>query len=107
MKTFVGLADCYGIESLFQVGETHIRGKQKQDLSMLNLRAEANRQRHALVFKVRLTDESAEMVEKLLEEQKSRRALLMVKRLAKKVWIHRGQEKSWKLIPNPKLDPYG
>jgi len=50
MKTFIGIADCYGIESFLP-----LEGNEKQ-LGFLVMRAGANRQRHALVYQVELDD---------------------------------------------------
>ena len=96
-KTLMGLADCYGIEYF---------GIENELPAWLPLRAKLNRQRHALIFQVDMTEAQAEAVIARLNEGQYDLALEEVKR-CEGVGIEQDMVPSWELIPNPSLDPYG
>lgn len=99
--TRVGIADAHGIES-YELAEK----VDNSTVNMLGIRAMANRQRHALVFRVEMSAKDDEKVMALLKSANWQDALNLVKAKNKKVEISRGCEKSWELIPNPALDPW-
>lgn len=101
LKTYIGVADCHGIESMTLKEETTA-----QDIMHRIIRADANRQRHAVYFEADLCDESYKIVNELLEEQDYTLALYWLKRLGH-VMSPKTHAKSWELIPDSKLDPYG
>jgi len=59
MKTYVGIADAHGVESFMD-------GKKGKVPVVLKLRANANRQRHALIYQMQLSDQDRSEVEGLL-----------------------------------------
>jgi len=93
-----GVADCYGIESF--------RPYRKSASYFLFLRAEANRHRHAVYYEAEVSEEDVRKIENLLKGQKYEEALKYLKKNGI-ITIPRRHLKSWKLIPNPELDPYG
>lgn len=117
---YYGLADCRGIESFvhdvdeaiasmfLEDGETE---RIKSNQFALAMRAMANPQRFAVVYRVLLPVEVAREVEKDLENGKYMEALNRVKKGAKVVELgtyattKSAAEKRWKMIPNPDLDP--
>ena len=102
LKRF-GIADCYGIESYLDVKE------KEKTLNYMVMRARANRQRHAVVYEVEVTEEVNKKVQKLLRVKNWAMALVALKENALVVSVAKGagMEKSWGMIPNPELDPYG
>jgi hypothetical protein len=103
IKEYCGIADCYGIESF---AEYPIK-----NAAVLEIRATSNRQRHAVVYVVRLNDVDAEYVRGYIADEKYARALDKLKNCAinGQVLLSGGgnTKTSWDLIPNPKLDPWG
>lgn len=98
---WIGLADCYGIESFIPEKEA------KERLFLLKVRAMANRHRHAVVYRVEPSKEKAKKIEKLLKEGKYEEALHILKAIPDiEIMKERGMAKSWGLIPNKDLDPY-
>jgi len=105
MKYF-GIADAHGIESF-------IKGDPREEehsgtIMMLHLRASANRHRHAVVFVVELSEDVADDIETDMERGRYFDALVNLKSSIKILELLKlpGAEKSWRLIPNPDLDPY-
>ena len=133
-KWYVGLADCHGVESFIEepFDEEHLSGVDRlhdlglvdteaptrkditkdynQQLHMLSLRAMHNSQRHPVVYRVLLSEDSANLIQNLIDSQDYKKALITIKNLALETQLARGQggnlEKRWKMIPNPKLDPF-
>lgn len=73
------------------------------------LRANANRQRHAVVYQVELSVDDAKVIDDLIDKGEYPEALIEVKNRAKSISLARnivGAEKSWKMIPNADLDPF-
>lgn len=121
--TIVGLADCHGIESMHLESDKHL------NIQHLSLRAGANAQRHAVVFKAILSKAMYDFVLHLCKvKQNHAGALKVLKNSANKengvripddfggVWCDdtelflgapiNASRNNWKLIPNPNLDPY-
>ena len=100
-KTFVGIADCHGIE--------YFQGKDEPRTIPLEVRAAMFRQRHALYYEVDLTGEQEGLVREMLEKKEFSEALLYLKTIAKGVALkpEKAMVESLKLIPDPKLDPFG
>ena len=106
MKEYVGIADCHGIESFVPIDNLT-----KEDLMMMYIRCESNAQRHALVFKVKLSAEQHRRVQALLNKCSYILAFKLIKELnsdgkIKHMEISTGKEHLYNRIPNPKLDPY-
>jgi hypothetical protein len=109
---FYGIADAHGIESFRPVEfnfETDGLQIDPRELSIMILRANANRQRHAVVYQVELAVDDAKIVDDLIDAGEYQEALIEIKNRAKSVALAKnitGAEKSWKMIPNPDLDPF-
>ena len=118
-KEYVGVADCHGVESFYPI--------ENADLSMLTMRAFANDQRHAVVYKITLNEAQVEEVTDELETAKYSEVgdgTYHYKQIVRKfkTWsdnetVTKGlgyppanlmvsNKKMWKKIPNSKLDPW-
>lgn len=109
--TFYGIADAHGLESFKHIpfrSEVEGFSIDPKELSVLGFRAEANRHRHAVVFQTEISKDDAQMVLSLFQKGDYIQALQELKDRAESVSLMRspGAEKSWKMIPNPDLDPY-
>lgn len=108
--TRIGVADCHGIESYNPEPVEPVSEEQKNAFFIMKLRATSNRQRHAVVFRAELTAELDEQVKAYLKEGMWESALALLKQNALKVSFPecstKSYEKSWRLIPNPDLDPW-
>ena len=118
---YYGIADCHGIESfVLDVDEsvreiffTNEENKQKtsQQFAMC-LRAQANQQRHAVVYRALIPEGKDDEIEKTIKAGDYARGLQLVKEYATEVMVgtygttKKAAEKNWKMIPNPDLDPY-
>jgi len=103
MKEMVGIADAHGLESFLPVEGN------EETMFMLSIRASANRHRHAVVYKVKVDKEAEKAVNEQIKKNDFIKALKVLKENAVDVELMRGQgnvEKSWGMIPNPKLDPW-
>jgi len=128
---WIGLADCNGIESFIQepdmsdaddadrlaelgLDEPGAGNEMRKDwsntVSMLQMRARTNSQRHAVVYRVKLNTEDSDQIEELLRDSEYTTALDILKREALVTQLARGtgvnSEKAWNMIPNPDLDPF-
>lgn len=113
---FYGIADSRGLESFLPVTPKMENGEFRginidnhtKEISMLTLRAGANRHRHAVVFLADVEAEVAGEILDLLDSGEYEEALIYLKDNANEISLARspGAEKSWKLIPNPDLDPF-
>jgi hypothetical protein len=114
---YVGIADAHGLESFISLPEkaleSELAGQNGNEsihylVSMLNIRAMANRHRHAVVYRVEIDDADAAAVKFLLDGGRYAEALNKLKKCAKEVEVGKqpGMKKSWRMIPNPSLDPY-
>ena len=101
MKTktleYGGVADAHGIESFIPFDKlTHLH----------EIRAVANRHRHAVIYKVEITQEVLCEVNELMESGEYKAALIYLKGFALQIGVEPDFLKSWDMIPNPDLDPY-
>lgn len=96
MSEYVGIADCHGIESFTPAEEVNI--------AMLRIRAMANRQRLAVLYRADLTEKKKEAIERLLGKEEYQLALKILQ--TEELEIEEGLEEFWKTIPNPELDPW-
>jgi hypothetical protein len=129
---YYGIADCHGIESfkkepdlqraermdkLKAIGLSDKGGEEEPEkkqyggnLGMMIMRCKFNSQRHPVVYRVKLSDEAAMIIDEMIEDGDYADALIFMKDAAEETQIARGQgvniEKAWKIIPNPDLDPY-
>jgi len=101
---FAGISDCHGIESFTPFEEA------KGEMNFLYFRAQANRQRHAVVYIVSLKEKDANKVKQILDKKDFKTALVLMKLQAVTVEFPKREvgeyKNSWSLIPNDKLDPY-
>jgi hypothetical protein len=110
---YYGIADAHGLESFLparidlDVGGFNI---DPRELAMMVLRAQANAQRHAVVYQVNIAVQDARDIQKALDAGEFTEALLELKSRAKEVKLARSSglnaEKAWHKIPNPDLDPF-
>ena len=105
MKYF-GIADAHGIESFIQGDPTDIN--HSVQAMVLGLRAGANRHRHAIVYIVDLSEETAASIQADLDDGLFIEALDNLKGSVETMELTNlpGAEKSWRMIPNSDLDPY-
>lgn len=119
---FYGIADCNGLESfehdlkemamdLF-LEEEEKKKKTSQQFGMC-LRAQANQQKHSVVYRVLLPDDSVDEIEKLMGENKNEEALQLLKKSCKETMVgtygttKAAAKKNWEMIPNRSLDTTG
>jgi len=100
--TVIGIADCHGIESFIKKDEIA-----DNDMFMLKMRAMSNRHRHAIIFEAVVSDMTYDEIMKKLDEGHFEAALKLLKEDAREVKTDPSMVKSWALIPNSKLDPWG
>lgn len=100
--TVFGIADCYGIESMLEKND-----KNEKEIGLLNIRAMSNRHRHAVLYEADLTEDVYADLNSLLKAGEFTDALQHLKTHAVEIRSVPSQKKSWDLIPNPKLDPWG
>jgi hypothetical protein len=76
------------------------------------LRAQANAQRHAVVYRAAIPQSKIADVEALIKDGKYTDALNAIKEHASEIMLgtygttKAAAEKNWKMIPNPDLDPH-
>ena len=99
--TYVGVADAHGIESFHEKEQTS-----EFDRNCRIIRADANRQRHAVYYEADLDKTAFKVVNEHLEEGNYALALEWLKRLAIELRSLPQHESSWELIPNVNLDPF-
>ncbi len=102
MRTFIGIADCYGIESFLP-----LEGNEDK-LGFLVMRAQANRHRHALVYQVNMDESQEGIMTSLLKEGDYIKACAILHDpiFIETVGVENEMLESWDMIPNPRLDPY-
>ncbi len=108
---FYGIADAHGLDSFEPVKfdvSTEAFNIDPRELSIMVLRANANRHRHAVVYQVDISLEDGKAVRELYSKGEHAEALIKMKELAKSIKLAKipGAEKSWNMIPNDALDPY-
>lgn len=114
MGIYVGIADAHGLESFVGLDALNAeslltnqkRNKGNALSQVLFLRAQANRHRHAVVYRVELDSKSAVRIGELLEDSRFKDALIVLKQVAKNVKLGQHMQNSWALIPNDILDPW-
>ena len=104
MKRYIGLADCYGIES-FMPYDTNVR------VTDMLIRAYANSHRKAIVFKAEFEPDHIKAINKLLECNYTINAFKLIKELyatgqVKDLQISAGKKRYYDAIPDETLDPY-
>jgi hypothetical protein len=106
MKTYCGIADAHGLESFMEC-----EGMAKAPFT-LTMRAQLNRQRHAMVYWVELPDDKAEQMNEAIkqaqEDNNWHTPLLLLKNpdFTDTVAFEHSMKDSWDMIPNDRLDPY-
>ena len=74
------------------------------------IRANCNRQRHAVYFQIKGLDANTrKVIQSLLDKNKPQSALVYLKGMAPEVGgveVLEEHSKSWEMVPNPNLDPY-
>ena len=101
LTDYIGIADAHGIESF--------KKKKEADdhfLGCLSIRAQTNRQRHAVVYTAKLTEAVEQEVEAQIKKGDFVGALDTLKGCAVSLKCESGWEKSFEMIPNPHLDPW-
>jgi hypothetical protein len=99
--TYVGVADAHGIESFHEKDQTNDFDRQCRVM-----RADSNRQRHAVYYEVDLDKAAFKVVNAHLEDGNCALALEWLKRLSTELRSLPHHAESWELIPNVNLDPY-
>ena len=104
LEKYYGLADAHGIETFAPYSN------RKNDTFPYNMRAQLNRQRHALYFEIEIEKVDADIVKALLDKKDFITAFKIIKKRAVIIGFPEENrpeyEKSWELIPNPELDPW-
>ena len=102
MKTYIGIADCHGIESFMP-----LEGNENR-LGFLVMRASLNRHRHALVYQVELDDTQADILNAVLADGEYQKACYMLHDPAfvETIGVENSMLASWEMISEPRLDPY-
>ena len=99
LKKYSGIADAHGIESFFAEAKV----KTERLAFPLLLRANTNRQRHAVFYTVELTQDRVDEIEKLLSDDKYKEALITLKKLAVTIGFPESHDEeyrdSWEQIP--------
>jgi hypothetical protein len=109
---YIGIADAHGLESFIPAREYNAEEERfttnNKAIGFMSMRANANRHRHAVVYKADLSRENADVVYEMMEKGEYSEALSHLKANANEVGLIKspGAEKSWNLIPNPDLDPF-
>jgi len=99
-ELYYGIADCHGIESFKRFEEGN------HNIGILQIRAQANDQRHAVVYIVALYPEMVRQINALLKKQQFKRALTFLKS-TERIWFTESRsERLWNNIPNSSLDPW-
>lgn len=112
---YIGIADCHGIESFTPARQYNAEEEaftmNNQAVAFMSMRANANAQRHAVVFKVKVSSEVADEIFDLIDQGEYADALTYLKDNADEVALAKigggiSAEKNWNKIPNPDLDPF-
>ena len=103
-RVYVGVADCYGIDLIFPRDQL-----EKGRIQELIMRAMCNRHRHSIFFSVTIEqDKIEEIISNLKQTGGSikENALKKLKEFAVSAEIPKEMRHSWRMIPNPELDPF-
>lgn len=101
-QTFTGIADAHGIESFMPIKKAEIGNNNFYFM----MRAQTNRQRHALVYKVTLLKDDVDKINKLLKNYEYKGALEFIKEHNVRLEVEKQMTRSWEMLPNDELDPY-
>lgn len=131
-KWYYGMADCHGliafrpepgdsdewgdIDAMFDMGmipdkaaDSKEKRKFNAEINMMMHTARANLQRYSVVYRAKVSEEVAELVEGLLASSMYEEALELLKKGAEEVQVARGMganaQNMWDKIPNPELNP--
>ena len=97
---FIGVADCHGIESFIRANDVS-----DEEIALMQLRAVSNDQRHAVAYTCEIKDEvNIQHMYSHIDKGNYEGALRALKKFASNLDL--SNDKSCKLIPNPKLDPW-
>lgn len=99
-KTYTGIADAHGLESLFEKGTPQV------NQIILRIRAMANRHRHAVLYEADLTEKIAQVIDQQILQGDATGALEFLKHTAQEIRVEKGFVRSWNMIPNHDLDPF-
>ena len=99
-KTFVGIADCYGLESLIELGTPGF------PLGYFGLRADANKHRLAVAFLARVFVSDAAEIEQQLDAGQLLDALRSLQMKAASIKVSSEGVSLWNSIPDASADPY-
>ena len=103
VNTYIGIADCHGIES-FMMKPKIINDKViNNELALLKFRANANPQRFAVVYEVNLKSDEVKSINKFLDAQDWIGALKLLKTFQ---GIKATDNDMLKNIPDPMIDPW-
>jgi len=99
MVLYVGIADALGLDAFGKEGEVPV--------GFLQLRANANRHRFAMVFRINASKAEGEKIEKMFR-QDAKKALIYIKKLVKDgkadLALEKGQaKKHWHKLPDEDL----
>ena len=100
---YIGIADAHGIESFVKLDDSNA-----QQVFIFNLRAQANRHRHAVFYAISLSEKDAKVVNDHIKLRHFKEALMALKVLGRSPVFPEQHNalKSWRLIPNDDLDPW-
>ena len=105
-KTYCGIADAHGLESFIKCDGM---GSAPMTITM---RAQLNRQRHAMVYWVTLSDKKASQMSDAIKVAQQdgnwHTPLLLLKNpdFTLEVAFEDSMKDSWSMLPNDRLDPY-
>ena len=101
IKTKIGIANAHGLES-------YIEGNEK--LGYFVPRARFNRERHAVAYKIKVSEATDKKILNAIKDKKFILALKILKSKAIKIELSNNGsgnvQASWEQIPNHKIDPY-
>ena len=99
---YYGIADCHGLESFIKEDSD-----MSKNMNIMKVRADANEQRHAILYVTKLDTKNADFIEGLINKGKYKEALTYLKEVTKDIKVSGGEDakKSLDVIPNPELDP--
>lgn len=118
---FYGLADCHGVESFVHdlddssaalfLNNKDSKEKNSKQFAMC-LRAQANQQRHAVVYRAAIPQSRIAIIESYIENGDYAGALNEIKSCYTEIMLgtygttKAEAKRNWEKIPNPRLDPY-
>ena len=100
-ETYIGVADCHGIESFQLKSDTT-----DFDRTCRIMRSAANGQRFAVYYEASMDAAAADVIKQFLNEGEYTEALECLKRVSIELSALPEQADNLDVIPNPELDPY-